>query len=167
MDRTPEVDRARLTSQVAILPGVDFDENSFGAVLAARVLHFLTGPQIEESVGKIAKWLKPGGKAFLITDTIYSGFWKSHAPIYEKLKAEGHPWPGEIKDAHLYLPEPARYKTSMRYMNLLDPEIFRRVCEGAGLEVERVGYVSPGSHEKGKAYGASDNDRTGVIAVKV
>ncbi len=165
-DRTPEAHLARLTTCTGVLPEVDFPENTFAALLAARVLHFLDGPAIEKSVQKMASWLKPGGKAFLITDTIYTGFWAQHAPIYEKAKAEGQPWPGEIHDAHLYLPEPAQKTTSIRYMNMLDPDILRRVAEGAGLVVEDVGYIEADTYEKGRAYSESDRERTGVIAVK-
>ena len=165
-DHAPEEQRDRLTIMTGVLPSVDFPEASFDALLAARVLHFLNGPDIEESVRKMATWLKPGGKAFLITDTIYTGFWQKHAPIYEKAKADGHPWPGEIHDAHLYLPEPAQKTTSIRYMNMLDPDILERVVTDAGLSVEKVGYIEANSYEKGKAYSETDKERTGVIAVK-
>ena len=162
----PEKDKPRLTCLTGVLPEVDFPENTFDALLAARVLHFLNGPDINASVRKMASWLKPGGKAFLITDTVYTGFWKQHASKYEEAKAAGHPWPGEIQDAHLYLPEPARATTQIRYMNLLDPDVIRRVCEQAGLIVEAADYVHPGDHERDKAYGETDKERTGAIAVK-
>ena len=162
--RVPEEARGRLTTAVGVLPYKDFPEASFGAVLAARVLHFLTGPAIEESVSKMAVWLAPEGRLFLITDTAYAGLWRAYAPEYERLKAEGHPWPGEIHDAQRFLPEPARQRSRVRYMNFLDPGILRRVCEGAGLVVEKCGWIGPGAHERGKAYG--DKERAGVVARK-
>ena len=39
--RTPPEQRSRLRTQVASLPETDFPPASFGAILAARVLHFL------------------------------------------------------------------------------------------------------------------------------
>jgi len=164
--RTPDADKARLTTDTGILPDKDYPAESFDAILAARVLHFLTPEQIQESVAKMVTWLKPGGKVFLITDTVYTGFWKQHATIYEEKKAAGDPWPGVIEKANEYLPEPARSKTSMTYMHLLDPDIFRRVAEEAGLIVEKVGYVRPSAEETGKAYGETDKERVGVIARK-
>jgi len=164
--RVPPKARQRLTVEVGRLPSRDFARRSFDAVLAARVLHFLDGRDIETSVRKMASWLVPGGKAFLITDTVYSGIWAAHAPIYEERKAQGLLWPGEIHDAQRYLPERARARTRVRYMNFLDPDILRRVAEEAGLDVERVGFVQPGAHEAGKTYGDAERERAAVVAVK-
>ena len=76
---------------VAALPEVDFPDQCFGAILTARVLHFLLGPDIELAVRKMRRWLKTGGKLFLTADTPYTGFWSSIASEYERKKQEGLP----------------------------------------------------------------------------
>jgi SAM-dependent methyltransferase len=65
----------QLTLVVATLPQADFPAGAFGAILCSRVLHFLDGDDIDTSVGKMAQWLAPGGRLYLIADTPY-GIWR-------------------------------------------------------------------------------------------
>ena len=81
--RVPPALRLRLRTQVAKMPDTDFPDQAFGAILAARVLHFLTGEEIERVVAKMHRWLQPGGKVFLIADSPYVGPWYKAAPEYE------------------------------------------------------------------------------------
>jgi hypothetical protein len=55
------------------LPYIEFEEGSFSAILCSRVLHFLEGRDVQLSIYKMHRWLRLGGKAFLIVDTPYSG----------------------------------------------------------------------------------------------
>ena len=90
--------RARLTTSVGILPGVEFPDRSFGAILCSRVLHFPPWSRDSDTARKMHRWLQPGGRLFLVADTPYSGFWFSGAPAYEQRKATGEEWPGLIED---------------------------------------------------------------------
>jgi SAM-dependent methyltransferase len=138
-ERARPEDRARLRTQVAALPDVDFAPTAFGAILCSRVVHFLSGPDVERSVAKFHAWLGPGGKLFLIADTPYSGYWKAHAPIYEAKKRAGDPWPGFIPDTSAYLPAGAT--RSAGFLNPGDPDILSRVCRAAGFVVEHAAFV--------------------------
>ncbi len=137
LQRIPEEQRTQLRTLVAMLPEVDFPDQCFGAILAARVLHFMLGPDIELSVRKMRRWLKPGGKLFIIADTPYAGFWRSLAPEYEQKKQAGDPWPGLIRDVRPLLNNQLP-PGMLPYINPLDADILTRVCRAAGFTVEEA-----------------------------
>lgn len=156
--RVPAAVRDRFRSRPGALPDVDFDAGSFGAILAARVLHFLAGDAVEQTVAKMHDWLKPGGNLFLVVDSPYTGPWKDQADVYERRKAAGEPWPGYVADYARYLPttaDPAEHPT---FINPMDPDILRRVCEQAGLEVLEARFVAGSTRRR------SDRDHAGVVA---
>lgn len=149
--RTPPEQRPRLRTVVAKIPEADFPQQSFGAILAARVLHFLTGPQIEQVVGKMYRWLVPGGRVYLVADSPYVGPWYKAWPQYEERKRAGDPWPGLIEDYTSYLPPSVEVKQRKRLINPLDPDVLRRVTEAAGFIVEEAAWLEgarPGSLKK-------------------
>ena len=59
----------QLTLQAGTLPDINLPEAHFGSLLCSRVLYFLTGEDIERSVQNMFRWLKPGGRLYLIADT--------------------------------------------------------------------------------------------------
>lgn len=65
--------RARLICVTVTLPDSDFPENAFAAILCSRVLHFLDGDEVEQALEKMYRWLKTGGKIFLVVDSPYCG----------------------------------------------------------------------------------------------
>jgi ubiquinone/menaquinone biosynthesis C-methylase UbiE len=67
--RTSAEHRRLLRTQVQTLSAVDFPAQSFGAILCARALHFLRGPDITTSLQLMATWLKPGGRLYLVVDS--------------------------------------------------------------------------------------------------
>ncbi len=164
MEKTPPAERARLECRVASLPEVDFPHETFNAILCSRLLHFLSGADIETSISKMRDWLAPGGKAFLIADTPYTGPWKSNAAVYEEKKRQGDTWPGLIDRFADFLPPGAAAIGHPEFLNPLDPDILRTVCRNAGFAVEKAvfldGLVSrPGAAKPEKAH-------AGLIAVK-
>lgn len=164
LEKTPPAHRTRLECRVARLPEVDFPKQTFGAILCSRLLHFLTGAEIEISISKMHDWLKPGGKVFLVTDTPYTGLWKSHAPVYEEKKRQGDAWPGFIDQFRDFLPPGVDAAGQPEFLNPLDPDILRRVCVEAGFTVEKAEFLNglvsrPGEAKPAKAH-------AGVIASK-
>lgn len=156
---TPEEFRGRLRTSVGELPAADFPDGSFGAILCSRVIHFLTGDQIRLSLEKMYRWLKPGGRLFLVADTPYTGFWFSTAPEYERRKAAGEEWPGFIDDIAPLLNRAAPPPGMLAFLNPLDPDILRRECERAGFAVEEAAFTGRGGEPDG-------NQHAGVIAVR-
>jgi len=142
------------------MPDVDFPPATFGAILAARVLHFLDGDQIAATISKMHDWLIPGGRIYLVADTPYTGPWYIHSARYEARKAAGEPWPGFCDDYAGLLPEGTDPQGHPDFINPLDPDILARECTAAGFNVIRSDFLSASTT------GAKGNEHAGVIAVK-
>jgi SAM-dependent methyltransferase len=160
MKRVEPDARARLRCVTGTLPAIDFPIASFGAVLAARVLHFLSGEDIESTIHKMHDWLRPGGRIFLVADTPYVGPWKSLSGEYERRKAAGEPWPGLVADYAQFLSAGTDPSAHPSFINPLDPDILARVCIDAGFEILDASFLRGGTPH------ASDRDHAGVIARK-
>ena len=158
-------EKARLRCVVGTLPHIDFEEGAFGAILCSRVLHFLEGGDIELSVSKMYRWLRPGGKAFLIVDTPYSGATKDRVvPEYERKKALNDPWPGFMPHFEKYMPSDSSIKFDTSFIHLMDPDTLVRVCEQAGFTIESKGFMARIANlSRADAQG---RDHAVVVAVK-
>lgn len=136
-------EKARLRCVRGELPHVDFESSAFAAILCSRVLHFLEGRDVEWSVSKMHRWLRPGGKAFLIVDTPYSGATRDRVlPEYERKKALHDPWPGFMPDFEQYMPPGTTIRFDTSFIHFMDPGTLGRVCEQAGLMVEAKGFLA-------------------------
>lgn len=147
------------------LPHMDFPRGRYGAILCSRVLHFLTGDDIEASVRKMASWLAPGGRLYLVADTPY-GVWRRKIPEFEAGKAAGERWPGMMVGLHNYLAAgtPAKPIDKPPFMNVLDPDLLARTATGAGLLVKDAAFISrPDFAGLGRLDG---RENAGVLAVK-
>jgi SAM-dependent methyltransferase len=147
---TPEALRNRLRTQVGVLPHLDFPPASFGAILCSRVLHFMRADEIRETLKKMAVWMKPGGKLFLIADTPYTGFWLGTAPEYERRKAAGEEWPGFIEDVSRLLESGEIPAGMLAFLNPLDPDILAREVGRAGFSVEEAAFTGRGDTPAGR-----------------
>ena len=160
LNRVPSELRERIRTAPAILPDQDFAAASFGAILAARVLHFLDGPAITTTVAKMYDWLAPGGRLFLVADSPYTGPWASHAERYEARKAAGDEWPGLCDDYHDLLPEGVDPSGHPTFINPLDPDLLTRECRAAGFDIIEAEFL-PGSTKW-----STGREHAGVIAQK-
>lgn len=158
--RVPAADRARFRSQPGAMPDVDFPAGSFGAILCARALHFLRGPDIEQTVRKMHEWCAPGARIFLIADTPFIGPWWKLAPEYERRKREGCPWPGFVPDYPALLPEGVDPVGQPAFIHPLDPDILHRVVRDAGFEVLETAYLDAGPPRR------TPRSHAGIIARK-
>lgn len=147
------------------LPGMDLPTGRYGAILCSRVLHFLTGDDVDASVRKMASWLAPGGRLYLVADTPY-GVWRRKIPEFEAGKAAGERWPGMMIGLHNYLAggSPAKPIEKPPFMNVLDPDLLARTCAEAGLRVVDAAFISrPDFSGMGRMDG---RENAGVLAVK-
>lgn len=117
--------------------GLDIPEGSLGAVLVCRVLHFFEGEAIERSADAVARWLAPGGKAFVVSETPFIGTARAFFPTYETRRRAGDPWPGIVRDVGAH--DPKRAGSLPKLMHLLDETVLRRTFTRAGLVVEKAG----------------------------
>jgi SAM-dependent methyltransferase len=147
------------------LPQIDFPAGKYSAILSSRVLHFLAGEDVDASVRKMASWLAPGGRLYLVADTPY-GIWRRKIPEFETAKANGERWPGLLVGLHNYLASgpPGKPIEKPPFMNLLDPDLLARTCRDAGLTVVEAAYISRSDFTGlGKMDG---RENAGVLAVK-
>jgi SAM-dependent methyltransferase len=157
----PAEQRTRLTTSVGTLPGVEFADGCFGAILCSRVLHFLLAVEIRATLEKMHRWLRPEGRLYLVVDTPYSGFWFRSAPEYERRKAAGAEWPGLIENIAAYHPSGQCPPGMLPYLNPMDPDILVRECDRAGFVVEEAEFI----YRRGIP-GRDPRRHAGVIAAK-
>jgi len=162
--RVSEAMQDRLTLRTGMLPDIDLPENHFGTLLCSRVLHFLPGDEIDQSVRNMYRWLKPGGQLFLVADTPF-GIWRNFIPTWEQNQANGERWPGHMEKPINYLPyKPSSDDIGPPLMNLLDPELLSRTCEEAGFQVQRASFIDRSDFgDKGRMDG---RENSGVSAIK-
>ena len=116
---------------------LDLPENTIDGVLISRLFHFFTGERIRESLRKVYAWLKPGGKVFIVADSVYRTIFKELIPLYEKNVAQGVEWPGWFENVRKLIPQGRlNPETQPLAMNLTDPGIWRRELVLAGFKVE-------------------------------
>jgi SAM-dependent methyltransferase len=157
--------RDRLTCVAGKLPELDFEREQFGAILCSRVLHFLTGEEIDAAVTKMAAWLKPGGRLYLVVDTPY-GIWRNFIPTFEDNKRKGVRWPGMMVGLHNFLPAPGSRNRIEKppFMNLLDAELLSRMVSEVGLQTTRATFINRSDFP---GLGSMDGrENAGVVAVK-
>lgn len=155
-----------LTLVQASLPDASFPPDHYGSILCSRVLHFLRGEDVDASVRKMASWLRPGGRLYLVADTPY-GIWRKAIPKFEAGKAAGERWPGMIIGLHDYLAgdiKPAKPIEKPPFMNLMDPDLLSRACREAGLTVVDAAFIDRSDF---KGLGRLDGrENAGVIAIR-
>ena len=164
-DRAKPEHHERLNRVVGRLPEMDFAPASFEAILCSRVLHFLEGDDVDAAVRRMAGWLVPGGRMFLVADTPY-GIWRKKIPEFEAGKARGDRWPGMMVGLGKYLANGPTDRDigGPPLMNLLDPEILERTVTGAGLDVVRCTYIS--RPDFGKSGVMDGRENAGVEAIR-
>jgi SAM-dependent methyltransferase len=132
--------RSNLSLKCGKLPEVEFEEQRFDAILSSRVFHFLEGPAVDTELAKMFRWLRPGGKLFLVADTPYAGVLRQCVPEYLYRKERGERWPGFIADYAPYMPRGSR-RVNPPFINLMDPDILSDCCRRAGFQVEQADFM--------------------------
>lgn len=171
--------RQRITTEVGMLPELDYADHRFAAIHAGRVLHFLSPEDLQQTFARMYRWLKPGGKLFVTCDTPYFPHWVAKLAEYEAAKAQGDPWPGYIPDLENFLSDISsgegyartaglRAKEGLKgvpRINLTDPGILRREASQAGFDVEKAEFEGLAIEVKGRKI--SDGfEHVALIAVK-
>lgn len=156
----------RLRTQVGVLPDLDFAPESFDAIHAGRVLHFLRPQEVRLVLAQMFEWLRPGGKIVVTSDSPFFGYWASNANNYLRRKAAGDPWPAYIEDVTQVFDAKA-VAGAPSCINPMDPDVLQRECERLGYQVERVGFFNAGAlsqmHDNQAHAG---KEHAGVIARK-
>jgi SAM-dependent methyltransferase len=164
--RTPVEYANRLVCCLGQFPEhLDFPDSSFDGIYNARLFHFFEGDQVRAGLVKFYRWLKPGGRVFLVNDAIYRTIFKPLIPVYEKQVAQGCEWPGLIKDVRSCIPVNLHPQTFPAKMNFMDPTVLTRELKRAGFKVVEAGlYPYTGNFALGRLDG---REIAGAIGEKV
>lgn len=163
--KTPPQFLDRLELKPGRIPhGVDFPQNSFSAVLASRVLNFLLPEEMEIAVREIFRWLKPGGRFFILGGTPDMQTFRRFYPLYAERKAKGLPYPGFIDHIPRYVLEPEVDELPESIL-LFDEDLIRNSLENAGFRIDKIGYSSVISLDPDNL-GGNIPDTIGAVAIK-
>ena len=118
---------------------ITFDDNSIDAIHSSFVFHFINGADTEKALNKIYAALKPGGKFYVNTASIYLAFINRFLPEYEKNVKKGAQYPGEIFDFENYATE-QDVLHAPDFLNVYKQEDFEKVLQAAGFHVDESFY---------------------------
>lgn len=164
LQNTPETLRNNLTLMPGAFPdALSIEDNRLGAVLSSRMLNFLDPETLPSSIDKIFKWIRPGGKFFVLVSSPYMGNFKEFVPHYLAARAQNKLWPGLLKDMANTVPE--RAGDLPPFMNLLDIEDIALLLVNSGFHIEHIGY-SPVSSRYPSDVRFDGREHVGAIAVK-
>jgi len=139
-NQVPSALQKNLQTLCASFPeNLNFRENSIGAFLLARVVHFFAPEKLTLAAHKLYEWLTPGGNVFLTAETPYLKNWRTFIPIYEKRRAAGNLWAGYVENVMEFAPE--RGKMLPPTMLFLDPETLKKTFAEAGFIIEKVDFL--------------------------
>ena len=159
--RCPAALRSRLTLSGKRFPDeVALEPGSIAGVLLSRVLHFFSGSEVERSAATIARWLRPGGRVFVVCE---SSLFMEEAPlrrVYQRQRARGERWPGFVRGVHGLLPRRAQFVPDQ--LHYLDPPTLRDVFEARGFEIETAGHFRRNVPEPGARGSGGHRVRTCV-----
>ena len=153
--RTPSEYSRKLVCCLGEFPEhLDFPDASFDGIYNARLFHFFDGERIRAGMSKFYRWLKLGGRVFLVNDAVYRTIFKPLIPVYERQVAAGAEWPGFIRDVRSCIPEYLHPQTFPKTMNFMDPTVLTRELHRAKFEVVTAGfYPYTGNFARGRLDG--------------
>lgn len=140
----------------------EFPENSLGAILACRVVHFLTGEEMERGIEKMKRWLVPGGQIFVVTLSPYHRHLKDRfLPIYLKRARKNDPWPGTIENMHEYVPHEAN--KIPKFCHVMDTNSLGQAFQRHGFRVIKEQFFD---YKRPNAKSNGDKGYYGIIVEK-
>ena len=122
-ERAPKEHLHKLETVQDSILNLTYENESIGAILASRVLHFLKPEDFESIVQRLYNWLSVEGEIFVSVATPFSKFYTEFIPVFEKRREEGHKWPGRL-DNLSELSSPY-LKNMPDFMHLFDLDILK------------------------------------------
>jgi polyketide synthase PksJ len=118
---------------------INFSVNSFDAILASRIFHFLEGEDIEKGLNKAHDWLVDGGKLICTNCSIYHSSVKNQMlKIFETRIAEGDEWPGTVRSHEEQ--DPVHKDYSGDFLNVFYKEQLEKLLPRHGFVIEKIEY---------------------------
>ena len=162
LNNTPKEHLERLFLYPAYFPkDLTLPNESVGAVLASRILHFLNGDEVGEGLGRIHNWLKKDGKFYFTAVTPYhASFRESFENVYQDRVANKEEWPGIIEDQWVINPTHKEYVEP--FLNVFDIPQLEELLPKHGFKVDKISLFS---YPEDTASG--DIGHVGFVATKI
>ena len=140
---------------------IDIPNESVGAVLTARMFHFLDGAIIQHGLDKIYKWLVPNGKLFFIVVTPYhAAIRDGFLSVYQERVESDIKWPGVIKNQWEINPDHKEYVPP--YLHVFDIPELQELLPKHGFKIDKIKLFDyPNDVDSG------NKGHVGLIATKV
>ena len=152
--------------RISIHPGpiehLHFPAHTFDRLFSSRMIHLLSGENIEKTLKNFFQWLRPGGYLTLITDTPFLKCYASNLENYHIKSQQDDKWPGLIEDTASFMTIP--HNNIPPFINFLDLETLQRVVEQTGFVVEQAAYIDQSSFPKELKFDGRES--AGVMAYK-
>jgi SAM-dependent methyltransferase len=141
---------------------IDFPSESFGAVLASRIFHFLTPDDADLGLAKIHHWLEPNGRFICTNLSMYHYSIKNQwSSIFKEREESGDRWPGIITNQKESSPTHAPHVPD--YLNIFTIKQLERLLPIHGFEIEKIKLFDYPSD----TYSENSEGHLGFIARKV
>lgn len=117
---------------------VFFKDDSFDAIMASRILHFLDGDTLEGGLDKLYSWLKPDGKLIATNCSIYHSSVKGKmSGVFQERIMNGEKWPGmSTKDDF----DSVHNDYSTHFLNCFYKEQLEELLPKHGFKIEKISY---------------------------
>lgn len=123
----------------------DYENNFFDTIHISNVLHFIKGEHFNLALKKCFNWLKPQGKVFINTCSLYFNYFVDFIPIHADRKKDGKKWPGEIENPKNFLSDQA-HKAEKEHLpdllHLFTQEELVAHFKNAGFKIEESCYFT-------------------------
>ncbi|MDP4708704.1 MAG: class I SAM-dependent methyltransferase [Rickettsiaceae bacterium] len=149
-----------LTIKAGRFPEINFPNNSFGAVLTSRMMHFLTPQEASAGFNKIYDWLVPGGKFFFIVITPYHFTLRDKfLPTYNKRFLAKESWPGRVESNKQLAGELALDVPDS--ILVFDVEELQSLLPQYGFRIDKIKRFDYKSHD------SDSKGHVGLVATKI
>lgn len=120
---------------------INFNANTFDAILAARVLQYLSPQQLIITLKKMYRWLKKNGRIYIICKTPYIKLLTPFVSTYETKKSEGVAWPGIVNNLEEYVSDDSIKHIVPNFIHVFDPDTLSSVCRKVGFSVLMCSFI--------------------------
>lgn len=147
---------------------VEFPAESFDSILISRVLHFFTPKLIKNAIQDLYRILKPGGKVYALTISVYTKAYGAFIPVFEEAKKSKKQYPGYVEDRLKYANTPLIDPKNLSYFSgpfmFFDNATLAELFKEEGFRIKKSTYFSC---EKSNIFYYDGREGVGVIAEKL
>jgi Methyltransferase domain len=173
-DQLDASQKQRVILKQGVLPaGFDFAAESIAGIHASLVLPYLSEQELDACLNKFYLWLKPEGKLFILSYSIFiQEFANPHFEAeYKKRCAEGRKWPGYLEDFSVYsytngVRNELAAATLPAALHFFDLDILVPILQHLGFVIEFAKYLDGPSNGAMQDTWYDGREFVGIVAKK-